>query len=228
MRKSFIFLTFFIGCPAYAGILEGVARNQKGEIVYLEKHNIEKDADGFNKLIRVEYSKPDGTLFANMFSDFSKHKTIPETEFEDTRFKSKFLVRVDKDQVEFEEFKNDKSLAKKNFPIKDTMVVSQGFDNFIRANTTEFASSQIEFKFGIIASQDFFSLTGYQATRTTDEIEYRIKASNWLIRLFASELQVVYDAKSMQLKSFSGRSNILDDSGNSQNVTIRYQWKEKS
>ena len=95
---------------SYAEILEGVAKNNKGEIIYLEKHTIDKDSEGLNKKIQVEYKNPKGEIFATMQSDFSKNRNLPETIFEDRRFKTKTMIRVTSSQIEFEEFKDDKSI----------------------------------------------------------------------------------------------------------------------
>lgn len=228
MQKLTFFLILSITFSSQAEVLEGVAKNHKGEVVYHEKHKIDKDEQGFNKFIQVEYFDSQGAKFATMSSDFSKSRTVPETQFEDLRFKSKFIIRVLEGNVEFEEFKNEKSISKKKIPFFENMVASQGFDNFIRLNLSKLASGPVDFKFGAIPSQDFYSLTGYQKSSTSmGEIEYGIRASHWLLRLFASELRVLYDTKNMQIKLFSGRSNILDAFGNSQNVIIQYQKKEK-
>ncbi len=228
MKIPILFLAFIIPLLALAEVLEGEAKNQKGEIVYLEKHTIEKDQKGLHKFIRVDYSKPDGTSFATMTSDFSNSKTVPETTFEDTRFKSRSLIRLLRDSVEFEEFKNGKSISKKNVPFNDSMVASQGFDNFIKLNSSKIDKMPIEFEFGVLESKDFYTLTGYKVqTKSPLEVEYGIKPSKWYLRLIADELRAVYDSKNMRIKSFTGRSNILDDSGNSQIVVIHYNWKDE-
>jgi hypothetical protein len=225
MKKYFLIFMIF---PFYAQaeILEGVVKNPKGEVIYLEKHTIQRDDSGLSRFIRVEYSKPGGKVFATMTSDFSKHRTIPETEFEDKRFNTKSLIRITENTVEFEEIKNDKTASKRSFPLTKTMVASQGFDNFIQIHSPQLNTDPVNFKFGVLENKDFYTLTGYRRTPASEEeVEYGIKASSWFLRLFADELRVSYDAKNRKLKSFVGRSNILDDSGNPQDVAISYQWK---
>lgn len=227
MKTLNLLLVILIPLFSQGEVLEGKAKNLKGEIVYLEKHTIEKDEKGLSKFVRVVYSKPDGSMFATMTSDFSNSKTVPETTFEDTRFKSRSLMRLLSDSVEFEEIKNGKTIAKKKIPLKDSMVASQGFDNFIKLNTSKMEKGSMNFEFGVLATRDFYTLTGYRLpTSSTEEIEYGIKPSNWFLGLIADELRTVYDSKTMKLKSFTGRSNILDDSGKSQDVVIHYQWKD--
>ncbi len=228
MKKFILVFTFLLPLVSDGKILSGVAKNQKSETVYTEKHSIELDESGLSKLIRVEYFKPDGTLFAKMMSDFSKSKTVPDTTFEDFRFQTKLTLQKTDSNVEFEEFKNNQSQEKKSHPYSEDMVASQGFDNFIKINSARLKSQNVKFKFGVLESKDFFTLVGFEKTSDSPElVEYRIKAKNLLFRIFAGELKAVYDAKTMRLKSFSGRSNILNDSQQAQDVEISYQWNEK-
>lgn len=224
MKIAFI---AFIWLPllANAKVLEGIAQDRGGKTIYIEKHTIETDTDGLNKLIKVEYFKPDGSLFAKMTSDFSKSKTVPETVFEDNRFKSKIQLRFSSNFVEFEESKDGKTISKSKIPFDNQMVASQGFDNFIKMNFEKIEKGPLDFKFGVLENKDFYSLTGYKKSSTSTEIEFGIKASTWLLRFFAGELRVTYELPTKNLKAFSGRSNILDDRGNAQDVIINYQWK---
>lgn len=223
--NTFLLFVHILHSVAFAAeILTGVATNPQGEVVYLEKHEVQKDASDLNHFIRVEYSTPDGVVFAMMTSDFSNHKAVPNTVFEDKRFGSKTVIKVTDSKVRFEEFKNEKSLSKKEFKLTDSMVASQGFDNFIKLNSEKLLNQPVEFKFGVLEKKDFYTLVGYKKSTSDEDSEFGIKANSWLIRLFAKELTVVYDSKTKRLKSFSGRSNILDPSGKAQDVTIRYQW----
>lgn len=225
MRRLLLSLALLASIVSQAERLEGTAKNNKGDIVYFEKHTIETDQAGLNKFIRVEYSKADGSKFATMTSDFSESKMVPNTTFEDERIKTKSSMRLLNGEVQFEEFKDGKSISKKTIPLQDSMVAGQGFDNFIRINFDKLEAKSIEFEFGVLERQDFFSLTGYKKpSGASGDLEFGIKASSWLVRFFAEELKVSYDAKSKKLKSFAGRSNILDESGKSQDVVITYKW----
>lgn len=209
-------------------ILNGTARDSSGAVVYHEKHRIRQDEKGLALKIEVEYSRPDGTNFATMTSDFSKGPWLPETTFEDRRFGMKTVLRVLDDTVEFEEFKGGKSISKNVVPRTKGMVASQGFDNFIQMNRDVLARESVNFRFGVLGSRDFFGLTGYQIRSTTSEVEYGIRASHWLARIFAGELRVVYETPSRRLRSFQGLSNIASDAGKSQNVSITYQWEDEA
>lgn len=167
MKALALFITLTSSLLLQAETLEGVAKDKTGKIVYLERHSIEKDESGLNKFIRVEYQRPDGTQFATMTSDFSKSKTLPETVFEDTRFKTTSVIRLAGGLVEFEELKDGKSISKKTIPFKESMVASQGFDNFIRLNFTNLDQKPIDFNFGVLESKDFYSLTGYRRPAST-------------------------------------------------------------
>lgn len=224
-------LLFYLAIPIVTNALtlslQGVAKNQNGEVVYIEKHTIQKDSNGLSRFIKVEYTKPNGVKFAEMVSDFSQSKILPETVFQDNRFKMKSTIMLKNNNVHFEEIRNDKPFASKVHNFKVSMVASQGFDNFIKMNSDKFVVGPVEFKFGVIDTQDFYSLIGFRkSSKYENEVEYTIQASNWFARLFAGELKVVYDSKKMKIVSYAGRSNILDDQGNSQNVLIEYKWSD--
>lgn len=229
MKAALLALTLFSPLCAVAGVLTGTARDAQGEIRYFERHVVETDDEGLNKLIRVEYKNPSGQVFATMTSDFSKNKLVPDTVFEDLRFKVKNTLTLLDGKVVFEEFKNGKRTSKKSLPLNESMVASQGFDNYIRSHSSELASGPKDFKFGVLSKMDFFTLTGYRRPSSADgDKEYGIKVSSWLVRLFADELKVAYDAKTFRLKSFAGRSNIPDDRGEPQQVVISYEWQGES
>jgi hypothetical protein len=224
MKSLILFMLMHSPLISKAEILKGVAQNKKDEILYYEKHEITKDSDGLNKFIKVEYSKPDGIVFAEMTSDFSKNKTVPDTVFKDQRFNTKNLVSVLNNSVEFKEYKNNELISEKTIPLNESMVVSQGFDNFILINRKKLDEEPVDFKFGLLEKKDFFSLTGYKKSKTETEVEYGIRSSSWFIRLFINELNVIYDLEKMRLKAFIGRSNVLNDSGKPQDVVIKYEW----
>ncbi len=227
MRKTiFIFMMGFCPC-SWSQVLQGVAKNGKGDIVYLERHTVETDKEGLNRIIRVVYTKPEGTPFASMTSDFKNHKLIPDTRFEDSRFDVTRIASLSGNIVEFEEIRNRKIVEKRTFPLNDSMVVGQGFDNFVRQNFDKLEKQHIEFVFGVLDNKDFYSLTAYKKNSTSAEkLEYGLKASSWFLRLIAGEIRVTYDLKSMKLKSFQGRSNLVDDSGRPQDVYIIYNWMD--
>ncbi len=224
MKTLVLILSLIIALSTEATTLTGIAKNQKGEILYVEKHKIKQDEAGLNQFIQVEYVKPDGRLFAKLTSDFNKNKNIPDTIFEDKRFNSKIVLRLSDSLIEFEEFKNDKVIQKSTMPLNESMVASQGFDNFIRSNSIKLSSTPVNFKFVVLENKDFYSLTGYTRSKSSDKIEYGIRSSNWFLRLITKELRVIYDPETQRLKSYQGRSNILDDRGKAQDVNISYQW----
>ena len=227
MKNLVLLLLVALQVSSWGAALRGTALNPEGKPVYFEKHEIKTDESGMTRFIRVEYSKPDGSVFASMTSDFTKNNTVPDTVFEDKRFNLKALIQVQDQKVQFEEFKNGLSVSKKSFDLKESMVASQGFDNFIRQNSQVLSSGPIDFSFGVLEKKEFYTLTAYKKpSEKSDEIRFGIRASSWLIRLFANELSVTYDAKNLKLKTFEGQSNLLDDSGKSQKVLINYEWGE--
>lgn len=227
MRLIFLFLLLSHSVFSSAEILRGTALNEKKEVVYEEKHEIKLDEAGLLDSVKVEYSKPGGAVFATMLSDFSKNKLVPETDFQDQRFKTKHTLKINDNKVIFEYYKNDKKISSKSMALEKDMVASQGFDNFIRLNFIKLTETEVPFKIGVLSEMDFFSLKGYsKKTEDSKNIQYRIKAKSWIIRMFFEELVVDYQKDSKKLVSYFGRSNIVDELGKPQNVLIKYKWEK--
>lgn len=205
--------------------IKGVAKKMDGKtIVYLEKHSVILDENGYNKILNTEYSKPDGTVFAKITSDFSKNKTIPEVVFNDTRFDTKEELNFVEDNkfIVFKVTKKGK-VNEKKFKVEDNMVVGQGFDNFVKINFKKLSEDNIQILFGLIGKLDFFNFGSKKISSTEDKSTFGIKIKNVFLKMFVDELKVEYDTKTKQLTKFTGLSNITDDKNSQQDVIIDYE-----
>lgn len=226
LAKNFgLFLVFLILSSLGHGLsLKGVAKSIDTEkIIYLEEHDIEVDEKGFNKRIQTKYFKPNGQIFAKMNSNFSKNIMIPEIEFEDLRLKKKEFLSVTEDKFIFRQQKHAQSEVLEEIKSLPNAAAGQGFDNFIKFHFDQLQSKVVPIKFGVLSEMTFYSFEAYKKETEGDLVKFGISLTNPLYRLFAKELVVAYDAKTKQLKSYRGLSNILDDQSNRQNVQIDYE-----
>jgi hypothetical protein len=205
--------------------LKGVAKSLDGKTtLYTELHQIVLDDKGENLKIDTSYAKPNGEVFAKMTSDFSKNKTVPIIFFEDLRLKKKEELTFSEDgkTITLKLVKNGKA-EEKNVPIKENMVVGQGFDNFVKINFEKLIKKSIGISFGVLAKLDFFNFTAKFRGETKETSNFGINIDNVFLKLFLSELQVEYDTKTKQLVRYKGLSNLVSDSGDDQNVLIDYE-----
>ncbi len=203
--------------------LKGVARSfDTNQIIYLEQHNIEMDEKGFNKRIQTKYLKPDGEIFAKMDSDFSKDLLMPQILFEDFRFKTVESLNLSSKKLVFKKKKNE-SEDMKEIDFLEGSAAGQGFDNFIKFHFESLQSKEVPLQFGVLSEMSMYSFKAYQKNIEQEKAQFGISLTNPFYRLFAKELVVSYDLKTKQLLSYRGISNILNDSGNRQNVQIDYE-----
>lgn len=218
------FISLLCGAGVHAAELNGVAKTLDGKkIVYIEKHRITLDDDGLNKTIESQYSRPDGSIFAKMTSDFSKNKTVPIIVFDDSRFKKREELQFHgEERVSLKTINNGK-LLEKHFPLEKNMVVGQGFDNFIKINFGKLTEDTVSLFFGVVTKLDFFNFTAQKRNASKERVTFGINVKSRFLRLFLDELKVEYDVKSKQLVKYVGLSNLPDDSGRDQNVLIEYE-----
>lgn len=220
-----LMLTLLSSLTGFSAELKGVAKSLDGKkILYLESHRITLDGEGHNKVIESQYMRPDGVVFARMTSDFSNNKTVPEIVFDDLRFKKREELSFLKDGKTILLKKNvDGKFEQKTFPIEQSMVVGQGFDNFIKINFKKLTEDSVAIFFGVVTKLDFFNFTAQKRSLAQERVTFGLNINNRFFRLFLSELKVEYDTKSKQLVKYVGLSNLPDDSGRDQNVLIDYE-----
>ena len=151
-------------------------------------------------------------------------ETVPETRFEDLRFKKKeeLIFAEDGKQIFIKIIKDGKAEEKK-LELKKNMVVGQGFDNFIKINFENLIKNSISIFFGVLAKLDFYDFTAQTRNVSSKNATFGINFSNLFLSFFVSGLQVEYDKETNQLIIYKGLSNLPDDSGKDQSVLIQYE-----
>lgn len=227
--KTIIFFPILLlSWNLHAADLKGVASTLDGKtLVYTEIHKVTTSNEGFNKKIETKYLKPDGEIFAEMESDFTKSLTVPDVKFTDKRFNKteELTFNPSNKLVIFKTIVNNNSLPAKEFKFNETMAVGQGFDNFVKINFENLKNKTVPLKFGVLSEMDFFSFKGYKKKKDSNNniIQFGIELSSLLFRLFTNELILEYDLNTKQLLSYKGLSNILTDEQKTQSVFIKYE-----
>lgn len=224
---SLIFIISFTGF-VFAETREGIATElKKGEFLYKEIHFIEKDSQGFNKKITSSYLDKNNSLFAKMVSDFSKNRMIPETTFEDFRFKTKQVQEFStSNELELTHFKNQSKISSKVINLSSNTVAGQGFDNYIKENFSNLTSNRI--KFVVLDQLDFFHFFAEALPPKAENLaEFQLKISSFFASLIVSPITVTYSKDSKNLVKYQGLSNIFSDNEKSQEVLITYKEVNK-
>jgi hypothetical protein len=227
MKPTSLFLILLMSQNTQGQDLFGTANDLKtGEFRYFERHAISRGEDNLTKMIRADYLNKDGQVFASMTSNFSEDSFLPEISFQDSRFSISETQSYNVKQKKLVLLKSEKNREpqKKELTVVDNMVSGQGFNNFLLANFDHFAKKAIHFNFVVLSKMDFYRFeVVHSQNANADERSFSLSPGNFLFRMFSHPIEVAYDLRSKRLLRYKGLSNILSDSGKSQEVLITYK-----
>ncbi len=233
--KTVLLLFIFLSSLAHALEFKGKAYDQeKGQLIYIEKHKTVDDANGFNQLIETQYTDPDGKVMATIQSDFKKDLVIPDVIFVDSRFgfKDEQIYDPDTKIVKITRT-NDKTgkIEKNEFKVKKNMLGGQGFNNFLVKNFDQLLDKKsIPVQFIVLSSRDFFEFKIQLSGNTKlepDQVEFGLSISSYFLKVFVNDIQTIYSKTSKRLLTFRGLSNLSNDKGKPYNVRIEYEYPTK-
>lgn len=214
MRLLNLLLINLLALPVQANTLtfEGQAFDPESQtLLYSERHEIERDADGRYLRSRVAYFHPDGSPLGTKQVDFNQQPFLPSLSFEDyrtgmlTRLEtSSKVVTLKKTQAGEDRIVQELTLG------SDTLLIADaGFDRMVTANWDALIQGQtLGFEFVTLGRGRLVDLqmrlTGQDGTHAKFEVE----AQNWLFRMVMDPIRLTYDLKQQQLLEYTGVTNI--------------------
>lgn len=206
----------------------GEARDGQ-QLVYTEKHLLIFDASG--KLIeaKTSYLNPKNEEIARLESDFRNSINAPDYIFKDLRDGSIEGVRRENGQMIL--FTQEKGEVEKKRPAalpdgSRLTVGCQGFNYYLLENFNLLKDKRklgVQFLFpGSLDSHDFELI--YKKELPSNQAEIDVKGESFWLSLLGPTLHLVYDTQKKRLISYTGLSNLKNDRGKPQSVTIRYQY----
>lgn len=225
MNLEPISLLLFASLVSAADLVGEATLIDSGKAVYTERHQITTGNDGRNRRIRSEYTRPSGEVFATKVTDFSKNPLLPDVVFEDRRFGLKEeLILEDKGKTLL--IRRNQTGAKTEetrLQTRPDMVAGQGFDNFLKIHFDDLQSKERPISFVVPPKMDFFRFDAIALPTESERVRFRLRASSFLLRLFADSIEVEYDRDTRRLLTYRGLSNLDSDDGKAQSVLIRYK-----
>lgn len=212
---------------------QGEARNDKGEMVYREYHELITNNAGLAAQVTTYYTKPDSKKpFAKLVSVFDQNNnSVPRTLYEDERFNHKEEVSFENNGqtmlIRQTDLKRDRS-KESRLKVTEEMVHGQGYHNFILANFDTFKPGrtlELDFVVPSRMTSYTFELTALGVTKKNpDMVGYQLDIKNWFLRMFADKIVVEYDVQTRRLMSYTGLTNIQDDKGQSQTLAVTFNY----
>lgn len=212
-----------VGADEYVYV--GEARDEKGELIYTEKHVVSSEAGTTTRSV-TEYRAPDGELIATMRSDYSRSVAMPTYVFEDLRRNYREGLRwQDGDYVIFHQ---EGSAPEKTSRLgSDRRVFScQGWHYYLVNNLDLMEKDEIVLNLVLPSELRPFPFVVKNLVSDESRVSAELSLKHWLFRYFAPKLRLEYDKKKRRLIEFQGVSNILNTAGDRQEVTIRYRYSD--
>lgn len=211
------------GARAEEASYKGEAVDDKGRAVYTEFHQVSR-AEG--KLARslTEYRAPDGVLIATLRSDYSRSIAMPTYVFEDLRRNYREGLRWENGRYVI--FHQDGGKPENTFTIEGggSVFSCQGWHYYLIDNLDLLERKTVILNLVLPSELRPFPFEVKKLANAGERVSAELRLKNWLFRHFAPKLLLVYDKKERRLLEFQGVSNILDQAGERQRVTIRYVY----
>lgn len=225
-----LFLLVLAVCVRAAGAEEssyiGEARDDTGTLVYTEKHLVQS-VEGTTTGSVTEYTAPDGSLIATLYSDYARSVALPTYVFEDLRRNYREGLRWQEGGYVI--FHQHGSAPEKTAPLRrESGVFScQGWHYYLIHNLDLLEKDNITLN--LVLPSELRPYAFVVKRRASDEarVSAELTIKNWLLRSFAPKLRLEYDRVNRRLVEFRGVSNILTKTGDRQEVTIRYVYSEE-
>lgn len=210
---------------AKAERLEGIAKSLEGSFNYTEIHEIERNANGQTTKIQTTYYSADKKKIAFLQSVFGNNPYLPNTSFEDFRFNSKYEGKlIEPSSYQIKKTAADGQTTTKTIKTDDTMILGQGFDNFIRWGLLEKKISSKIVNFLVLTRKDFFQFEIKNFTDpASDQQHFHVRPVHFLIRVFAKQIDLFYSKNDFILRKYVGLSNLADEKDKHHLVEITYK-----
>jgi len=204
----------------------GKAFDETGALEYIEKHDIVHEGNSV-LTSHTTYVGPNESVIGYLDSEYSPLPQDCSYIFKDLRRQYEDGVRLKEDRICL--FRKKAPEVKEEtlcLPKEKNQIIGQGFHHFIRSQLESIAEGEVfHVKLVLPSRLDQADFRILKKKMEGNALFIRLEVDNWLIRLFAPSMDVVYDIGSGRLLSYEGISNVADASGRFKKVKINYSYK---
>lgn len=203
----------------------GEARDDAGALVYTETHQVSLNSGRRSESV-TDYRAPDGALLATLRSDYSRSLFLPTYVFED--FRRNYREGLRWQEGRYVIFYQQGASPERTALLEDgkSLFSCQGWHYYLLDNLG--VLEQQGFILNLVLPSELRPMPFSVRPLSSDEaqVSAELHLGHWFLRHFAPTLRLSYDKRKRQLTEFHGVSNILDQSGRRQVLTIRYRFPE--
>jgi len=209
-------------------------------VLYYEYHFAENP--DLQLSTRVQYRRPDGSVFAEKTIDYSRSLTAPDIQHIDYRNTARITTELSDDtqaamiKVGFQAHDSPR-YREELLAHRESVVVDAGFDPFVRKHWQSLITGE-SVSAGMLVPSRLdtvrVSLTKADASHcdqaSADVYCFVIRPAGMLraVGWLVDPIYIGYDQQSQRLKVFDGISNLRDDNGDPQNVLIKFEYLQNN
>jgi hypothetical protein len=211
-------------------ILGKASHSKTGALSFTENYDLICDKSGGEAtIVKVRFASPEGKTIVEETAIFHARAFLPETSFHDLRDDFQYHVKQSEPPGSIELLvQSGRDAEPKNFKIDDepNLMTYLGAMKYVGENAAKLlAGETLLAKLVIPSRHDAYSVRFRGESVKVDGVELldvHIELVNPLYRLFAPEMKLTYDAKTLELVSFKGNAPILDGKDKPIPVEIKY------
>lgn len=182
-------------------------------LLYSERHEVERDAEGRYLSSRVRYFLPDGSPLGTKQTNFGANPFLPSLSFED--FRTGMFTRLDADKTAAtlkRTHEGEDKIVRELALEPDALVIADsGFDRMVMANwPTLLQGEALKFEFVTLGHGRLVELQMKLVRKDGNQARFEVEAQNWFFRLLMEPIQLVYDLNHRHLLEYTGVTNIPD------------------
>ena len=204
---------------------QGTARDTYGEVLYVEWHDVRSRGERLLSAITT-YRDAAGEVIAVLTTDFSRDPFAPSYRFEDRRFAVIEEVQVLDGALTLGAGGRRRTLSLPTDPARP-LVAGQGLDRYVRDQLPALAGgAELQVAFAIPSRRDAYDFRLRAVRADASKVRVRVEIDSWVLRIFASSLDVEYDRETRRLLRYRGPSNLVDEDGEHPEVEITYAYPD--
>jgi len=229
VRSLLIFTALNLSCfgtLAYGEKFVGKAVNFKGTLEYAEYHTVNYIKGKVSESQTIYYDANNNKI-GELISEYSHGLQFGSYDFRDIRAQYEDGAKVELDRIRLFRKKSPESDLEDKYILKeDNQIVGQGFHQFIVHNLEQIAQGEIfQVRLVLPSRLDQYEFRIRKRKIEGDILFIRLEVENWLLRLFAPNIDVDYDLKKGHLLRYEGISNLEDTTGKHKKVIITYTYE---
>ena len=201
-----------------------------GALVYSQEHRY-LARNGQPVSAEVVYHDADGKLYARKTLDFSKSTYAPFFETRDVKnqYREAFVPAANEGEGTLVSGPLDgEAECGKSFERDADMVIDAGFNSFLADNLETIASGDtVKFDLYLAKACRGITFRAKLEARQEGKLIVAIAPSNFMFRMVVGETVAEYDAKTGQLLSYVGLSDLNDADGRNLSVKIVFEPVER-